>query len=90
MTSDPYSGVVRSLFAELGHAGELQGGVAARVDDQGVRVSLTGTGDQSTVTALRFRAWGCPHLLAAAEAFCRDYEGRSWNELAEFRAVELM
>ena len=90
MISDPYSERVRELFGHTQHAGELEGGVMARKDDQGVRVLLTASGDESAVSALRFRAWGCPHVLAAAEAFCREYEGRTWDELADFRAVEIM
>ena len=90
MSSDPYSDLVRALFADPSHAGTVDDGVAARLDDQGARVELTAGVDDDVVKALRFRAWGCPHVLAAAEAFCRDYEGRPVSDLGAFRASELM
>jgi NifU-like protein involved in Fe-S cluster formation len=90
MTNDPYSDLVRQLFADPAHAGDLEGAPRARTDDQGVRIALAAKCSAGKLEALRFRAWGCPHLLAAAEAFCRDYEGRACPELLEFRAAELM
>jgi NifU-like protein involved in Fe-S cluster formation len=90
MSADPYGERVRELFANPEHAGELAGAPRAYIDDQGVRIALTARCEAGRIEALRFRAWGCPHLLAAAEAFCRDYEGRSCDELAEFGIAELM
>ena len=90
MSTDPYSERVRELFANPEHAGELDGALRAYVDDQGVRVALTARCDDGLVTALRFKAWGCPHLLAATEAFCRQYEGRPSADVAEFRIGEIM
>lgn len=90
MSTDPYSERVRELFANPEHAGELEGAPRAYIDDQGVRVVLTARCDGGLVTALRFKAWGCPHLLAATEAFCRKYEGRPSSEVAEFRIGEIM
>ena len=90
MSTDPYSERVRELFANPEHAGELEGAPRAYVDDQGVRVALTARCDAGLITALRFKAWGCPHLIAATEAFCRQYEGRPGSDVAEFRIVEIM
>ena len=70
MTADPYSARVRALFASAAHAGRVGDGLEAYVEDQGVRVELTARVENGTLGELRFRAWGCPHLLAAAEAFC--------------------
>lgn len=91
MISDPYSDRVRELFAHPDHAGDLENPSArAQVVDQGVRVALAADIDRDTILRLRFRAWGCPHLLAAAEAFCRAFEGRPAAALAEFGAAEIM
>lgn len=90
MTSEPYSDRVRQLFGDLAHAGDLADASQVRVDDQGVRVALAASCDDGVLEALRFRAWGCPHVLAAAESFCRDYEGRPCSDLLDFRAAEVM
>jgi NifU-like protein involved in Fe-S cluster formation len=90
MTSDPYSAKVRELFADPGHCGDLEGAVVARVDDQGVQLCLSATHADGQIEALRFRAWGCPHVIAACEAFCLAGEGRPAAELCDFRAVEIM
>jgi NifU-like protein involved in Fe-S cluster formation len=90
LSADPYSDRVRELFANPDHAGELDGGSRAYVDSQGVRIALTAQCDDGLVGALRFKAWGCPHLLAAAEAFCRQYEGRAISAVDDFQIAELM
>lgn len=90
MTSGPYSATVRELFADPGHAGDLEGATLCRVDDQGVRIRLAARHENGLLRTLRFRAWGCPHLLAACEAFCADYEGRPASDLGDFQASEIM
>jgi len=90
MTDDPYSDRVRELFADLAHAGDLVDAPRVRADDQGLRIELSATCDDGVLETLRFRAWGCPHVLAAAESFCRDYEGRPCPDLLDFRAADLM
>ena len=91
MTQDPYSEQVRELFARPDHAGDLENpAVRVHIDDQGVRIALAARYDGDMIVRLRFRAWGCPHLLAAAEAFCRAYEGRAVAALREFSAAEIM
>jgi len=90
MSGEPYSDRVRELFADLAHAGDLVDAAHARVDDQGVRISLAANCDDGVLEDLRFHAWGCPHLLAATESFCGDYEGRPCSDLLEFRAAEVM
>tara|TARA_R110002049_G_scaffold63439_13_gene168655 strand:+ start:1465 stop:1815 length:351 start_codon:yes stop_codon:yes gene_type:complete len=88
--NDPYSSAVRRLFADTAHAGRLAGGRSVRLDRQGVRIALWMTLDGTRIEALRYQAWGCPHLIAASEAFCRDYEGRPVSELGGFNAQSLM
>ena len=75
MTGDPYSAVVRALFAEPLHAGRANG-PSARVASQGVDVELSADIGDGRLNRLRFRAKGCPHLVAAAEALCADLEGQ--------------
>ena len=90
MSADPYSGRVRELFAAPEHAGRLDGAMQAELDDQGVRICLFADIENGRLNALRFLAWGCPHVIAAAEAFCAKYEGRPAAELLEFSAADLM
>ena len=90
MTDDPYSDRVRGLFADLAHAEVLADGPHSSVDDQGVRIALAASCNDGVLETLRFRALACPHLLAATETFCRDYEGRPCSDLLDFRAAEVM
>jgi len=90
MTADPYSAEVRELFADLEHAGDLDNAAVTAIDDQGVRIRLAARYGDGRLQALRFRAWGCPHLLAACEAFCRDYEGRPVADLGHYEAGDIM
>jgi NifU-like protein involved in Fe-S cluster formation len=46
--------------------------------------------DGNTVRSLRYQAYGCPHLIAATEAFCIDAEGRPLTVLADLDVAELM
>lgn len=89
MSTEPYSDDVRRLFAAPAHAGVLDPGVSVRVDAQGVRIELSGRADDGRLAALRFRAWGCPHLIAAAEAFCGAFEGLEVAELETFTGTPI-
>lgn len=88
--SDPYSKQVRALFRAPAHAGRIDDGIEARVDDQGVRIRLTLSAPGGRIEAARFEAWGCPHLLAACEAFCAAAEGHGVAELRDYSAAALM
>ncbi|MEJ2128657.1 MAG: iron-sulfur cluster assembly scaffold protein [Woeseiaceae bacterium] len=90
MNDDPYSELVRDLFAQPAHAGAIDGAVTAHVDDQGVRIRLYAELEGGIVSKLRFQAWACPHVIAAAEAFCADFEGRPAADLLEFSSSDLM
>lgn len=90
MSSDPYSAEVRALFAAPEHSGVLDTALCVAVEDQGVRISLFATVGEGIVTGLRFQAWGCPHVIAAAEAFCVASEGCAAGELLEFSVSGLM
>lgn len=90
MSDDPYSPLVRSLFAATPHAGSLAGGIALEREAQGVRVRLSGTQRGGTIRSLRWKAWGCPHLIAACQYACADYEGRPVADLKIVRANDIM
>ena len=90
MSSDPYSGRVRELFADPAHAGEVEGGFGCSVDDQGLRLSLTARMANGRVERMAFQASGCPHVIAAAEAACTELEGREAVQLLEFSVSGLM
>ena len=90
MSSDPYSRRVRELFAAPAHAGDLDGGETALVAGQDVRVQLAATVSDGAIRALRFRAWGCPHVIAAAESACAALEGQPVGALTVWTAADLM
>lgn len=90
MSPDPYSARVRGLFAQPAHAGSLAKAPQVQIEDQGVRVVLAGEADGKRIRVLRFRAYGCPHLIAAAEALCEHYEGRPVAALEAFEAADLV
>ncbi|MDX2412678.1 MAG: iron-sulfur cluster assembly scaffold protein [Woeseiaceae bacterium] len=90
MSTDPYNARVRALFADPAHAGQLANAAGVLVEDQGVRMAFSAQLAAGRIDTLRFQAWGCPHVIAAAEAFCADYEGRSTAELLDFSRSDLM
>ncbi len=90
MTADPYSARVRDYFASPAHAGTLVAGEAVRVENQDVRLLLAAATDGGRVATMRFKAWGCPHTIAAAEAACAALEGQPVAALLDFSARDLM
>lgn len=87
--ADPYSDRVRELFASAAHSGQLAG-PTVQMGDQGVRIRLSAELEDARIRAVAFLAWGCPHLIAAAEAFCADMEGREVTALEGFLSAGLM
>ncbi|MGB5629565.1 MAG: iron-sulfur cluster assembly scaffold protein [Woeseiaceae bacterium] len=90
MSGDPYSAKVRELFAAPAHAGDIAGGVAVQVADQDIRLRLSASVAGGQIEALRFRVWGCPHVIAAAEAVCSALEGRPAADLENYVAADVM
>ena len=90
MSTDPYNARVRELFAAPEHAGDLAGGATVLADDQGVRVVISASVADGRIAALRFRAWGCPHLIAAVEWVCSHYEGELLQALEKFPVDRIM
>jgi NifU-like protein involved in Fe-S cluster formation len=90
VSADPYSAAVRQLFARPAHAGEIGAGQSVSVEEQDVILELGATVADGIVTAMRFRARACPHVIAAAEATCASFEGRPASGLLEFSGGDLM
>jgi NifU-like protein involved in Fe-S cluster formation len=90
MSADPYSPTVRALFGDPAHAGSIEDAQNVEIDDQGLRIRLFALSEEGSITRLGFLAWGCPHVIAAAEAFCREFEGRNSAELLDFSSSGLM
>ncbi len=84
MSGDPYNKAVRALFAQPAHAGGADGGTRVLVEDQGVCIELSAAARGGVIERMRFRAWGCPHLIAAAEWLCEHYEGKGLEALEDF------
>jgi NifU-like protein involved in Fe-S cluster formation len=90
MNNNPYNSAVRARFASPEHAGKAAGGIVAFFEDQGLRIRLSASVQDSTITELCFLVWGCPHVIAACETFCRQYEGRPVAELELFETDQIM
>jgi NifU-like protein involved in Fe-S cluster formation len=90
MIFDPYNPMVREYFENPEHAGDVQNGAIGYFEDQGMRIRLSAKVDDGEITRLRFRAWGCPHVIAASEAFCRQFEGCPIADLNRFETGSIM
>lgn len=92
----PYSSEVRARFADPQHAGDLPAGPGAvfsascRESAQGAALQFDAQLDDGVVTYLRFRAFGCPYLIAAAELACQHYQGRPVSDLGDLSAASLL
>lgn len=93
---EPYNQEVRTRFANPVHAGDLEGtyaevlAVVVAESEQGARIALSAGVADGMIAEFRFRAWGCPHLIAAAELACAEHENGPLVGLAAVRADELM
>lgn len=91
-----YSELVRRYFANPVHAGELPekynvGSVGEAAESEtGARVVLSAVVDEGRIQVLRYQVFGCPHLIAAAEAFCDKAEGEAPAALTELDVPALM
>ncbi len=96
MAAAAYNEEVRRLFARPAHAGDLPpgspGAASAEASESaaGCRVRLSASRDDGRLSAVRFRAFGCPHLVAAAEAFCAEVEGQPVAALGAPRVAALI
>jgi len=90
MSVDPYNSDVREYFANPKYAGDVHDGAIGYVDEQGIRIRLSAEVADGSIIRLRFRAWGCPHLVAACEAICRKFEGGPVTDLERFDSARIM
>lgn len=88
--TDPYNDTVLKYFSQPLHSGDVVDGMIGYVNDQGMRIRLSARVDDDIITEMRFRAWGCPHVIAAAELVCRQFEGRSSGGLEDFQVAQIM
>jgi NifU-like protein involved in Fe-S cluster formation len=94
--AEPYNDTVRRHFANPSHAGDLQEGYPRPVrahacgSEDGLRVLLAAQIDGGIVSHLRYRVFGCPHLIAAAEEFCARLEGGPVGALQDVPVTQLM
>lgn len=81
-TGESYSTQVRALFAAPRRAGDLADGPGERIAGEaaeigrGAWVRFEARLRDGRIAESRFRAWGCPHVLAACEFVARRLEGR--------------
>jgi NifU-like protein involved in Fe-S cluster formation len=93
--ADPYNQEVRARFAKPVHAGDVEGGYDSIIGAEaaepasGASVRLAVGIDAGRIAVMRFRAWGCPHLIAAADALCDEAAGKSPAELTGWSAGQL-
>jgi NifU-like protein involved in Fe-S cluster formation len=92
----PYNSRVRACFNTPHHAGggqEVDGcRYEARASESGAGALLTlsAVTDGGVLASLRFRAFACPHLIAAAEVCCERFEGGPVNQLSDLDVPHLM
>jgi len=92
----PYSERVRTLFQDPRHAGDVVDGPGQRIvgtaseSAVGAQIVLIGKVTEGILTAMRFRVFGCPHLIAAAELTCERFEGEPVQKLQDFSVSDLM
>lgn len=78
-----YSALVRERFEKPGNAGRLLGDVVTGVAGEkahGARVEFDLRLRDGRVERARFRAYGCPHTIAAASWVAEQAEGRDLDE----------
>jgi NifU-like protein involved in Fe-S cluster formation len=96
MSAEPYNDAVRQRFENPLHAGDLGGRypdvvtVEACESEAGCRIVLAAAMDGNAVLRLRYRVFGCPHLIAAAEELCSRLEGQGPQALQDVPLAQLM
>jgi nitrogen fixation NifU-like protein len=93
---DPYNETVRALFFAPQHAGSLSRDYGQMLfasvaeSDKGSRLELAAGIAEEVIVEMRFKVWGCPHLIAAAEALCKEREHGAIAGLSVFEPAEIM
>ena len=89
MTVDPYNDEVRGRFSSPRFAGVAEGS-SARRNGQDVDIEVSAVVEDDRLATVRFRAYGCPHTIAACDLACERLEGERADALAGLAADELM
>ena len=90
-----YSDRVRCLFADPPHAGALPPGAGrtllagAMALERGAWLEVAARVVEGVVADARFRAWGCPHFIAACELAVAGLPGRPLSEAGQVEAAAL-
>ena len=83
--ADPYNTLVRSSFANPVHAGDLAEDYTeiarASSGKVGDCVELAAGLRDGVLESVRFRTFGCPHLIALCEQACAALQGRQSRSL---------
>ena len=93
---DPYNELVRSLFENPLHAKDIPEKlgkpykVVAQESKNGSKIVLTAVIKEENILALRFRVFGCPFLIAAAEFCCNQCEGKHNKEVENIDILHLI
>jgi NifU-like protein involved in Fe-S cluster formation len=89
----PYSALVKELFEHPRVAGRLSGPDvrrgAAGSTERGVWVEFSVRLAEGRVAEARFRAYGCPHTIAAASWVAQHLAGQPVEHAAELDPLEL-
>jgi nitrogen fixation NifU-like protein len=92
----PYNELVRALFENPCHAGDLKGSYTeilsaeASESASGAQVVLFAGIADGKIAEMCFRAWGCPYLVAATEKLCKDRENGPVSGLSAIDTNSLM
>ena len=92
----PYNELVRSLFENPLHAKNIPEKlgkpykVVAQESKNGSKIVLTAVIKEENILALRFRVFGCPFLIAAAEFCCNQCEGKHNKEVENIDILHLI
>jgi len=93
---DPYNARVRTAFRDLRYAVDAPSGpgeeytAGCAESSAGARIELRVRVAKTKLVALRFRVFGCPHLIAAAELCCERFEGSGVEMLQNFSVSDVM
>lgn len=96
LLTEPYNETVREFFHSAVHAGDLSRDYPqilrseAAEAGQGARIALSVGIEDELIGEMRYRVWGCPHLIAAAEWLCKQRESGPVTALRDFPLQEIM
>jgi NifU-like protein involved in Fe-S cluster formation len=93
---EPYNETVREYFQHPVHAGDLSHDHPQILDAEvaestrGARITLSAGIEDGMIREMRYRVWGCPHLIAATEWLCERRESKPVASLGDFPLQEIM